>query len=52
MEEGVLIMYGERVAQWVEEMSSNRVMKKIYGEIPGRQPQGILRSRWSCCTFD
>ena len=32
----------------VEEMSNNRVTRKIYdGEIPGRCPQGSLRKRWS-----
>ena len=54
-QEGVLDMVKKRQQNWkqkVEEMSNNRVTKKIYdGEIPGRRPRGRPRKRWSC-NFD
>ena len=46
-QEGVLNMVKKRQQNWkqnVEEMSNNRVTKKIYdGEIPGRRPRGRPR---------
>ena len=54
-QEGVLDMVKKRQQNWkqkVEEMSNDRVTKKIYdGEIPGRRPQGRPRKRWKC-NFD
>ena len=54
-QEGVLNTVKKRQQNWkqrVEEMSTNRVIKKIYdGEILGRHPQGRPRKRWSC-NFD
>ena len=50
-QEGVLDMVKKRQQNWkqkVEEMSNNRVTKKIYDEeIPGRRPRGRPRKRWS-----
>ncbi len=54
-QEGVLDTVKKRQQNWkqrVEEMSTNRVTKRIYdGEIPGRRPQGRPRKKWSC-NFD
>ena len=54
-QEGVLDMVKKRQQNWkqkVEEMSNNRVTKKIYdGEIPGMPPRGRPGKRWSC-NFD
>ena len=51
-QDGVLDTLKKRQQNWqqrVEEMSTNRVTKKIYdGEIPGRRPQVRPRKRWSC----
>ena len=48
-QEGVLDMVKKWQQNWkqkVEEMSNNRVTKKIYdGEIPGRRPRGRPRKR-------
>ena len=54
-QEGVLDVVKKRQQNWkqkVEEMSNNRVTKKIYdGEIAGRHPRGRPRKRWRC-NFD
>ena len=54
-QEGVLDTVKKWQQNWkqrVEEMSTNRVIRKIYdGEIPGRRPRGRPRKRWRC-NFD
>ena len=54
-QEEVLDMVKKQQQNWkqrVEEMSNNRVTKKIYGgEIPDRRPRGRPRKR-SSCNFD
>ena len=54
-QEGVLDTVKKRQQSWkqrVEEMSTNRVTRKIYDEeIPGRRPRGRPRKRWRC-NFD
>ena len=54
-QEGVLDMVKKRQQNWkqkVEEISNNRVTKKIYdGEIPGKRQRERPRKRWTC-NFD
>ena len=51
-QEGVLDTVKKRQQNWkqrVEEMSTDRVTRKIYDEeIPGRRPRGRPRERWRC----
>ena len=53
-QEGVLDTVKKRQQNWkqrVEEMSTNRVIKKIYDGDSRKTPRGRPRKRWSC-NFD